>query len=159
MTIMRDYTWLAVVVAVAAGLLMTAVIVALLGAWDDEPTQVEAEEQFCDDVGVFLVALGDLRDVDSDTSIEEFQESRENARIAYDNMIASAQEVAEARVDDLQEANDDLKAAVGVDDDATLQEARDSIQDEADEVSKQISQLLNDVNCGSGQGAQENSDE
>jgi hypothetical protein len=98
--------------------------------------------------------------VDKDTPISEFEDSRENARTAYDNMIASAAQVRDVRLDDLQNANENLRAAVDdIDDDATLQEAKDSIQDEVDEVSNQLSQSLNDVDCGSGQGGQERSDE
>lgn len=143
---------------VVAGVVAVLAIGAVLS--EDEPTQADADQQFCDDLGVFEAALGDLRDVDKGTPISEFEDTRENVRIAYDNMIASAEQVRDVRLDDFQEANDNLKAAVDdIDDDATLQEARGSIKDEADEVSKQISQMLNDVNCGSGQGGQERSDE
>ncbi len=149
----RKYTGLIVAASMVALLL-------LLAACDDEPTQDEANQQFCDDVGVFLASLGDLRDIDKDTPISEFEDARENVRVSYDNMIASAAQVRDVRLDDLQEANDNLRAAVDdIDDDATLQEARDSIKDDVDEVSNQLSQALNDVNCGSGQGGQERSDE
>ena len=137
-----------------------ATLLVLLSACDDEPTQAEAEEQFCDDVGAFLASLGALRDVDDDTSVDDFEQARENARTAYDNMIASAEQLREVNVEELQEANDNLRAAIDdIDDDATLQEARDSIEDEADEVAVQVSQILNDTDCGSGQGGQERSDE
>ncbi len=87
---------------------------------DDEPTQVQAQEQFCDDVGAYLAALGALRDVDRNTPIEEFEDAREDVRITYENMIASAQQLPEVRLDDLQEANDNLRAAVDdIDDEAT----------------------------------------
>ena len=79
------------------GLIASASMVALLlllAACDDEPTQDEANEQFCDDVGVFAAALGDLRDVDQQTRpSSEFEDARENVRTAYDNMIASAEQV------------------------------------------------------------------
>ena len=86
----------------------------LLAACDDDPTQDEANQQFCDDVGVFAAALGDLRDIDKDTPVSEFEDARENVRIAYDNMIASAEQVRDVRLDDLQEANENLqKSGVG----------------------------------------------
>ena len=75
-------------------------------------------------------------------------------------MITSGQQVRDVRLDEFQAANEAFREAVDdIDDEATFQEARDSIRDEAEEVSVQLSQVLNDVNCGSGQGAQENSDE
>jgi hypothetical protein len=139
---------------------VAAASLVLLGACDDEPTQEAAEEAFCDDAGVFLASLGALRDVDSDTSVEDFDTAREDVRVSYENLVASAQELRDVRLDDLEQANDDLRNAIDdIDDDASLQEALDSIDDEAEEVSLQLSQVLNDVNCGSGQGGQENSDE
>jgi hypothetical protein len=132
----------------------------LLAACDDEPTQEEAEEQFCDDVGALGAALGELRDVDNETSVEDFEAARESVRNAYDNVITSAQQLREVRLDDLQEANDNLRAAIDdIDDDASLDEALSSIDEEVEEVTLQLSQVLNDVNCGSGQGGQERSDE
>jgi hypothetical protein len=132
----------------------------VLAACDDEPTQAEAEEQFCEDTGAYLAALGALRDVDSDTTVDEFDQLRENVRTTHDNLVASAAELRDVRLDDLQEAQDNLRSAIDdIDDDASLQEARDSIEEEVDEVAQQTSQVLNDVNCGSGQGGQERSDE
>lgn len=155
-----DRNWIAVGLSVVCVLVLAMVIAGLAGVWDDDPTQADANEQFCDDVGVFSAALGDLQDLDGDTPIDEFQENREQVRIAYDNMIQSAFQVKDARVDDLEEANNQLQAAIDdIDDDATLQEAKDAIEDEANEVSKQLGQMLNNVECGSDQGTQEQSDE
>jgi hypothetical protein len=116
---------------VMIGLAATAVLALLLSACDDEPTQEEAEDQFCSDVGDFLAALGELRDVDSDTPIDE-----------------------------LEDANDELRATIDdISDDATLGEALDQIDTAVEDFSVELSQVLNDVNCGSGQGGQETSDE
>lgn len=154
----RDYSVLTAVLIAVAAILAVGVIVALVE--DDEPTQAQAEEQFCDDVGAYLASLAALRDVDRDTPIEEFEDARENVRITYNNMIASAQQLRDVRLDDLEQANANLEGAVDdIDDDATLQEALDSIKDEAEEVSIQLSQVLNDVDCGSGQGQEEKSSE
>jgi hypothetical protein len=132
----------------------------LLSACDDEPTEEQAQEDFCDDAGEFLAALGALREVDGDTSVEDFEDIREDVRITYENMIASAAELREVRLDELNQANENLRGAIDdIDDDASLQEALSSIEEEADEVVLQLSQAFNDAECGSGQGAQENSDE
>jgi hypothetical protein len=154
----REHPILAAVLIAVVAILTFGIVVALVE--DDEPTQAQAEEQFCDDVGAYLASLGALRDVDVNTPIEEFEDAREDVRTTYENMINSAQQLREARIDELEQANANLEAAIGdIDDEATLQQALDSIKDEADQVAEEISQLLNDVNCGSSQGAQENSDE
>ena len=145
--------FIAIGAAAAASLL-------LLSACDDEPTEEQAQEDFCDDAGAFLAALGALRDVDSDTSVEDFEDIREDVRTTYDNMVASAEQLREVRLDDLEQANANLRSAVDdIDDEASLEDARDSIQEEVEQFSEELSQVLNDVDCGSGQGAQENSDE
>ena len=151
-------TVVGVLIAVGIGAI---VVLGLFAFEDDEPTQEEANEQFCDDVGEFTAAVAELRDVDRDTPIEEFEETRDIVRQRYDAMIESARGLTDVRLDDLEEANNDLRAAVDdIDDDASLQEALDSIEDEADEVATQIGQLLVGVEgCGSGQGGQELSDE
>ena len=154
----RDHSLLGIVLIAVAAVLVVGVVVAIVE--DDEPTQVQAEEQFCDDVGAYLAALGALRDVDVNTPIEEFEDARDDVLTTYENMITSGQQVRDVRLDEFQAANEAFREAVDdIDDEATFQEARDSIRDEAEEVSVQLSQVLNDVNCGSGQGAQENSDE
>jgi hypothetical protein len=146
--------WLSAAVAATAGLAL------LLAACDDEPTEEEANEAFCNDVGDFLAALGELRDVDEDTSVEEFEETRELVRTTYEDMIQSAQGVRNARIDELNEANENLRAAVDdIDDDASLQEGLDSIEEEADAVSEEVAQMFNDVQCGSGQGGEEDREE
>jgi hypothetical protein len=154
----RDFPFLTAVLAAIAVIIGIGVVVAIVE--DDEPTQVEAEEAFCDDVGAYTAALGAIQDADRNTPIDEFEGLRENAINAYENMINSARAVGYARLDELEEANNELRAAVDdIDDPATVGEALDSVEEEVEQVSIEISQILNDVDCGSGQGAQERSDE
>ena len=75
----RDNSVLTAVLIIAAAILVVGVVVALVE--DDEPTEVEAQEKFCDNVGAYLAALGALRDVDANTPIEEFEDVREDVRI------------------------------------------------------------------------------
>jgi hypothetical protein len=154
----REFPILTAVLTAVAVIIGIGVVVAIVE--DDEPTQVEAEEQFCDDAGAFAASMGALRDADDDTSLDEFEELRENARIAYENMIRSLETLRYARLEEIEEANDEFRAAVDdIDDEGTLGEALESIEDELEELSIELSQVMNDVDCGSGQGAQERSDE
>ena len=151
-------TVVGVLIAVGIGAI---VVLGLFAFEDDEPTQEEANQQFCDDVGEFTAAVAKLRDVDRDTPIEEFEEIRDIVRARFDAVVESAGNLTDVRLDDFEEAVNNLRAAIDdIDDDASLQEALDSIEDEADEVATQIGQLLVGVEgCGSGQGGQELSDE
>ena len=78
----RDHSLLGIVLIAVAAVLVVGVVVAIVE--DDEPTQVQAEEQFCDDVGAYLAALGALRDVDVNTPIEEFEDARDDVLTTYE---------------------------------------------------------------------------
>jgi hypothetical protein len=154
----QENSLVALILAAVVAVIGIGIVVAIVE--DDEPSQVEAEEQLCDDIGTFVAALGAIQDTDSDTSIEEFEELRDNVRTAYDNMLASAQAVRYSRINELEDAFADLRSAIeDIDTDQSLQEARDSIEEEVEQASIEIAQIMNDVDCGSGQGGQERSDE
>jgi hypothetical protein len=132
---------------ILAGLL-TASMLAFV-ACDDEPTQQEANEQFCDDAAELVASLRVIRDLDRDSTLDEVEEARDRAQQAWDNMIASAEGVVDVRLDDAQQAYDDLIAAVDeIDSEDTIGEALESVDDEVENLAKQTSTLLNDVNCG-----------
>ena len=142
---------------VLLGLFTASVLVFV--ACDDEPTQQEANEQFCDDTAEFIASLRVIRDLDPESTIEEIQEARDRAVDAHEDMVASAEGVVDARLDDLQTAWADLQSAVqGLDDDATLEQALDDVDDELDEASSEAAQVLNDVDC-SGVGSEGDSEE
>jgi hypothetical protein len=127
---------------------------------EDEPTEAEANEQFCDSAGDLIAALRNLRDLDRNSTVEEFQDARDQVATSYDAMIQAAADVAEVRLDELAEARDDLQAAIDdVPEDAMLGEALGAVDDEVDNVTSELSQVLNDVNCGGESGGDSQSDE
>jgi hypothetical protein len=71
-------------------------------------------------------------------------------------MVDAAADVASVRLDDVEEARNDLVEAVdAISDEATLGEALDEVDDEIANVVSELSQALNDVDCGeSGGGSQ-----
>jgi hypothetical protein len=141
-----------------AGLLMASMFAFI--ACDDEPTQQEANEQFCDDVAELIASLRVIRDLDRNSTIEEVEDARDRAQNAYDNMIASAEGVVEANLDAVEQAYDDLLAAINeVNDEDTLEDALDEVDDELEELALQTSQLLNDVSCSGVGGSEGNSQE
>jgi hypothetical protein len=132
----------------------------VLAACEDEPTEAEANERFCDSVGDLVAAFRNLEDLDRDSTIDEFQDERDAVAASWDAMIDSAAGVADVRLDELNDARDDLQAAIDdVSDEATLGEALDSVDDEIANVTSELSQVLNDVNCGIESGGDSQSDE
>jgi sirohydrochlorin ferrochelatase len=142
----------------ALGVVMLAAFV--FAACEDEPTQAEANERFCDSVGDLVAAFRNLEDLDRNSTIEEVQDERDQVVESWDAMIDAAAGVASVRLDELNDAWDDLQAAIDdVSDEATLGEALDSVDDEIANVTSELSQVLNDVDCGGESGGDSQSDE
>src|SRR5262245_20050840 len=143
---------------ILAGLL-TASTIAFV-ACDDEPTQQEANEDFCDATAEMVASLRNIQDLDSDSTLDEIEDARARARDAHENMVATASGVVDARLDDFNEAWDALEQAVDdLDEGATLSEALDDLQDEIDDVSTEAAELLNDVDCSGVGDSESNSEE
>ena len=134
------------VILILMGVLTASAMV--LVACDDEDTQAEANEQFCDDTAEFIASLRVIRDLDANSTFEEVEEARDRARDAYARMIESSEDVVDARLDDLEAANQELQRAVNeIDEDSTIGDALDSVDEEIEEVATEASQILNDVDC------------
>ena len=109
----------------------------------------EANEAFCDNTAEFIASLRVIEDLDSDSTIDEVEEARSAPRTAYANMLESAGGVVSAQLNELQEAYDALLAAVDdIDDERTIGEALESVDDELANVAAEASKILNDVDCG-----------
>jgi hypothetical protein len=138
--------------------LMAATMFAFV-ACDDEDTQQAANEQFCDDTAELVASLRAIQDLDADSTIEEIDDARARARDAHEDLVASAEDVLDARLDDFNAAWDALGQAIDdLDEGSTLSQALDDLEDEIQDVSTEASQLLNDVDC-SGVGSESNSEE
>jgi hypothetical protein len=138
--------------------LMAATMFAFV-ACDDEPTQQEANEEFCDATAEFVASLRVVEDLDRDSTLEEIEEARDRVVNAHDAMIAASQDVVDTRLDEFEEAWEELRDAVqDLDADATLDQALDDIDEELQNASTEAAQLLNDVNC-SGVGDEGDSEE
>jgi hypothetical protein len=142
----------------AVGVLVCAAMA--LAACDDEPTQAEANEDFCDAMADYIAALRDVRDLDDDVSVEEFEETRSRAEDAYEAMIQASAGVVEVRLDELEESREDLQAAYDdVSQDASVGEALEEVDDEIANVAREASQVLNDVSCSLEPDRESQSDE
>lgn len=129
---------------------LTVAVLAMfvLAACDDEPTQAEANEAFCDAVGNYMAALRDVQDLNRNSSLEEVEEAAQVASDAYESMVEAAAGVVGVRLDDLEEAREELQNAVDdVSEDTDVGDALDEVDDEITNVVREASQVLNDVAC------------
>jgi hypothetical protein len=140
------------------GVFMLATLVFI--ACDDEDTQAEANEAFCDATANYIAALRDVRDLDADSSQEELEDAVDTARDAYDSMVEASLAVTEARLDSVEEARADLQSAIdNVSGEATIGEGLEEVDDEVVNVIIEVSQVQNSVACGIDPGDDSSSDE
>lgn len=110
--------------AVLAAAAVSAVAVACGG---DEST-AEAQQGLCTALGEFDVAVANLRDLNVNSTVEQWQESRDAVREEWDDVREQATDVQEARYDEVESAYDDLESALDdVPDDATVGEAMQQV--------------------------------
>ena len=143
---------------ILAGMLVASMIAFV--ACDDEDTQQAANEQFCDDTAELLASLRVIRDLDADSTIEEVDDARERARNAYENVLESLAGLAEADVDALQAAYDDLQSEIAqIDGGTSVGDALEQVDDAIEEFAKQAALILNDVDCSGLEDFESQSDE
>jgi len=133
---------------ILAGIAVLAMAMFALAACDDEDTQAEANEAFCDAAANYIAALRDVQDLDTDSTTEEVEEAADVARDAYDEMIEASAQVVEVRLDAVQDARDDLQTAIdNVGEETSIGDALDEVDDEITNVVSEVAQVLNGVAC------------
>lgn len=132
--------------AAAATLALSAAF--LTGACSDTPEENNAEA--CTALTEYEAALSALGDsLTADATVEQVRDARDDVASAASELDSALGDVAQDRVDALNQAWSDLDAAItDADSDATLQEAADTIRAQADEVESARADLGSALECG-----------
>jgi ElaB/YqjD/DUF883 family membrane-anchored ribosome-binding protein len=131
---------------------VTLLAAAFIAAGCGQSTE-DAEAQLCADLAHLRSAVGTLADTSADTSVDEFQQSRENVQEAWADVQDSARNLADDRSDDLEDAWSDFEKSVkDVDDDDSLSEAASDISSARDTFDEQASDIYSGLDC-SGEGS------
>ena len=116
---------------------------------EEELTPEEAEDQLCQDLAEFAVAVAQLQQVEPGTTVDELQTMKDDVAAAFETVKESAAEVAGVRIDDLEQAEANLEGAInGIPGDATIQEALGMIQDDVAAVVLAWDELEASLECG-----------
>jgi len=108
----------------------------------------EANAQLCSDLTEFQAALGAVRALDTDSTVDEAEAAFKLANDAWDDVRSSAYTLSDAKVDNLEEAYEDLDDAIrDIDEGDTLQDASASVQDQLAAVDAAYDEFYN-VQCG-----------
>ena len=120
----------------------------LTGACSDTAEENNAEA--CTALTEYQSALSSLRDsLTADATVEQVQDARDDVASAASDLDSALGDVAQDRVDALNQAWSDLDAAItDADSDATLQEAADTIRAQAQEVESARADLGSELECG-----------
>jgi len=135
---------------IAASLAFGAAAALLAGCSSPSPEeQKEDVTEACAASAAFGVALKSFQDsLTADATIEQIKDAREQVQSSYTTLVDEAKDVAQDRMADLETATDELNAAVdAVPDDATVQDALDSLKNEAADVVNARNNLDNSLNC------------
>ncbi|MFB7796894.1 hypothetical protein [Isoptericola sp. NPDC056134] len=127
----------------ATALLLAGCGEASTDAMGDDTTQT------CQDLSAYTDALRNLAGtLGPDATVAEVQAARDQAQEAQETLEESISQVSDDRTDDIARSWDALVTAFGqVDDDATLAEAADSLEDEAQGVVDATSSVREDLDC------------
>ena len=116
----------------AVVLIGAALLLLLVGC---KSTLEEAEAEFCHNLANFQAAVDALENVYGNTSIDEAKRARDDAVKAYENLVESAEEVQELKLDAVAGAVDNLKNEVqSIPGSTELSDAADLVQEAAKET-------------------------
>jgi PBP1b-binding outer membrane lipoprotein LpoB len=146
--------------------------------WDEDPTSSEKEipmkkilalvlamafvvaacssstedsvETYCDDLGTLQTSLQSLAALDATATIDQVNEAKDAVKSAYDATVASAQDVDDAVLSDLEDAQgtwqDSIDAIPG---DATVDQALQALQAADATYLTSVNSTMEKVSCSS----------
>jgi hypothetical protein len=120
-------------------------------------SEADAEAALCADLASLRSSVETLRDTSRFTTVEEFNEARENVRGAWADTRDSAANLGSKRTDDLDDAWEDLEDAIdGIDDDASLAEAKAEVATAIDTYNETANDIRSGLDCSDAEGDDSN---
>jgi hypothetical protein len=109
--------------------------VGLLTACEDEPSADEARDALCDDLSAFRDATQELSDIDANSTVGELEDARDDLAAAWDDVQASAEDVDDPKLEELEEAYASLEATIdGIDEETMISDAIADVQADLEAV-------------------------
>jgi len=120
----------------------------VLAACQPVPDTGAAEAAVCTSLSTMKTAVAGLANTTSTTTVGELKDAKQSVTEAWTTVKASSTALDQARVNELEQAFNSLDTAVDdIPDDATIQQATDSIQDELAAVNTAWDGLNSAANC------------
>jgi hypothetical protein len=89
----------------------------------------DSVQTYCDDLGTLQTSLQSLAALDATATIDQLNDAKDAVKTAYDATVASAQDVDDAVLSELEDAEGTWEDAIGaIPGDATVEQALQSLQ-------------------------------
>ena len=130
------------------GLLIAIVAVVSYACGDDEPSEAEAVAQLCADLNTLQSADAAFDNIGADSTVDELDDAKAVYSDALDDVVSSAQDVADVRTQDIEDAYDDLDQAISdISGDATIVEGLASIEPQLAAVDAAYASAFSSLDC------------
>lgn len=111
-------------------------------------TTEDAEAQLCADLSDLRSSIADLHALTADSSLEEFDEARQNVRSSYRDAVDAARNVSNDRADDVEDAADDFMDSIDdIDDDSSLEDAEAQLAQSVETFRGEASEIFDNLGC------------
>jgi len=130
------------------GLLIAIVAVVSYACGDDEPSEAETVALLCADLNTLQSADAAFDNISADSTVDELDDAKVAYSDALDDVVSSAQDVADVRTQPIEDAYDDLDQAISdIPGDATLLEGLASIEPQLAAVDAAYDSAFSSLDC------------
>jgi len=127
---------------------LTTGLLLLIASCASQPTTADQKAELCRNLATLNTSIATLRSMGPNSSVGDFRKAQDNVKDAYNAVKKSAEAVQDAKVADLDRAYDDLEKAIRrVPNNATMQQAAQSIQPQVAAVQAAQDQARSGLNC------------
>jgi hypothetical protein len=131
--------------------LLGAAAVALTGSllsWGCGQSVDDATQKFCSDLQNLRASVQTVKDMDSSTAVGTLDSARDDIRTSLQTLRNDASDIAQAKLDKVDQAFDNLDSSVhSVDENTTIASAVNSLSDSVDSLKAAAGDLRQRVNC------------
>lgn len=133
------------------GLTIALMVALVAGCLSPQTSTEDAEAKLCADLARLDQAVVNLQSTNTNSTVGEFRDAKEEYNEALAAVRTDAANVAEARLDELNQANEDLEDSIeNVPDTSTIREAAPTLMEEVNAVRAAERNLRDDLNCPQG---------
>ena len=115
-----------------------------------EPSVSDAQATYCQELAHLKTAIVNFQGLSADSTVKDLKQAQEQVRSAFAAVKQAASTLEDAKVEQLEQSQQNLEKAVNdIPDDATLAEGLSSVSDKVGSVSEARQELFSSANCTS----------